>query len=172
MAQSLRSTSLSAFRGLHAPNVEARILTNFRQSFKAAGFATSRPVISQGLGAEGFFFKKPLLSRISGLKSFGPRFSSSKVSGPAGTDLPILSTPAVGFWLLGSSALVYAIIVVGGITRLTESGLSITEWRPVTGILPPLSKAEWEAEFDKYKLTPEFKLYVYARKLYLLLMRL
>ena len=59
-----------------------------------------------------------------------------------------------------SSTLVFAIVVVGGVTRLTESGLSITEWRPITGVLPPLSEAEWEAEFEKYKQTPEFKMYV------------
>ncbi|KAG6833835.1 hypothetical protein H0H87_011769 [Tephrocybe sp. NHM501043] len=61
-------------------------------------------------------------------------------------------------WLMMSSTLVFAIVVVGGVTRLTESGLSITEWRPITGVLPPLSEAEWEAEFDKYKKTPEFKM--------------
>ncbi|KAH9037693.1 electron transfer protein 1 [Lactarius hengduanensis] len=55
------------------------------------------------------------------------------------------------------SALVIAVIVVGGVTRLTESGLSITEWRPITGF-SPLSRAEWESEFDKYKATPEFRL--------------
>ena len=59
-----------------------------------------------------------------------------------------------------SSTLVFAVIVVGGVTRLTESGLSITEWRPITGILPPLSLKEWVQEFEKYKATPEFKLYV------------
>lgn len=59
-----------------------------------------------------------------------------------------------------SSTLVLAIVVVGGVTRLTESGLSITEWKPITGILPPLSDEDWTVEFDKYKQTPEFKLYV------------
>lgn len=59
---------------------------------------------------------------------------------------------------MASSTLVFAIIVVGGVTRLTESGLSITEWRPITGILPPLSADDWEEEFTKYKATPEFKL--------------
>ncbi|KIK99694.1 hypothetical protein PAXRUDRAFT_131560 [Paxillus rubicundulus Ve08.2h10] len=86
-------------------------------------------------------------------------FSANSV--PAGTDasaLPVLATPAVGRWLLFSSALVFAVIVVGGVTRLTESGLSITEWRPITGILPPLNAEQWNAEFEKYKATPEFKL--------------
>ncbi|KAB5594031.1 Heme A synthase [Ceratobasidium theobromae] len=71
---------------------------------------------------------------------------------------PVLAPPVVGYWLIGCAGLVFTIIVVGGITRLTESGLSIVEWKPVTGILPPLSDAEWEEEFTKYKATPEFKL--------------
>jgi len=77
---------------------------------------------------------------------------------PASEPLPILPSPAVGRWLLLSSVLVLGIIVVGGVTRLTESGLSITEWRPITGVLPPLSHEDWMVEFDKYKATPEFKL--------------
>ncbi|KZT26888.1 cytochrome oxidase assembly [Neolentinus lepideus HHB14362 ss-1] len=96
------------------------------------------------------------------VKSLEPRFFSSN-SAQQNADalappLPTLSPPAVGRWLLFSSALVFAVIVVGGVTRLTESGLSITEWKPITGILPPLSQDEWEAEFEKYKATPEFKL--------------
>ena len=74
--------------------------------------------------------------------------------------LPVLAPPAVGRWLLFSSALVFAVIVVGGVTRLTESGLSITEWQPITGIIPPLNDEDWNAEFKKYKATPEFKLSV------------
>lgn len=67
----------------------------------------------------------------------------------------------VGFWLLGCSALVFTIIVVGGITRLTESGLSITEWKPVTGVWWPTSEEEWMQEFTKYKQSPEFKMSVH-----------
>ena len=59
-------------------------------------------------------------------------------------------------WLLTVAALVVLIVVVGGITRLTESGLSITEWKPVTGIIPPLSQAAWEAEFEAYKQIPQY----------------
>ncbi|KAG6831887.1 hypothetical protein H0H92_007004 [Tricholoma furcatifolium] len=77
---------------------------------------------------------------------------------PNASELPVLAPRSVGMWLMMSSTLVFAIVVVGGVTRLTESGLSITEWRPITGVLPPLSEAEWEAEFDKYKKTPEFKM--------------
>ena len=61
---------------------------------------------------------------------------------------------------MGSAGLVFAVIVVGGVTRLTESGLSITEWKPITGMIPPLNQEEWMAEFEKYKATPEFKLCV------------
>ncbi|TFK43254.1 electron transfer protein 1 [Crucibulum laeve] len=86
------------------------------------------------------------------------RRSASTVAVEAAKETPILATPAVGRWLLLSSTLVFAIIVVGGVTRLTESGLSITEWRPITGILPPLSHDEWTVEFMKYQATPEFKL--------------
>jgi heme a synthase len=59
-------------------------------------------------------------------------------------------------WLMCIAALVFAMVVVGGITRLTESGLSITEWKPITGTLPPLNEAAWVSEFEKYKLIPEY----------------
>lgn len=60
-------------------------------------------------------------------------------------------------WLLFVALLVVGIVAVGGITRLTESGVSITEWKPVTGALPPLSEAAWQAEFDAYKATPQYQ---------------
>lgn len=59
-------------------------------------------------------------------------------------------------WLLFAAMLVFAMVVVGGITRLTESGLSITEWKPITGALPPLSDAAWVEAFGKYKAIPEY----------------
>lgn len=65
---------------------------------------------------------------------------------------------AIRAWLGLLFALVAAMIVVGGLTRLTDSGLSITEWRPVTGTLPPLAEADWLAEFAKYQQSPEFQL--------------
>ncbi|MGD9845600.1 MAG: COX15/CtaA family protein [Variibacter sp.] len=60
-------------------------------------------------------------------------------------------------WLYLVAALIFGIVILGGATRLTESGLSIVEWRPVTGAMPPLSQGDWQAEFDKYKTTPQFK---------------
>jgi len=62
----------------------------------------------------------------------------------------------VAVWLFAVAALVLAMVVVGGATRLTGSGLSITEWRPVTGAIPPLSDAAWEAEFAKYRTIPQY----------------
>ena len=65
---------------------------------------------------------------------------------------------AVGIWLLSVASLIILMVLVGGLTRLTDSGLSITEWKPVTGALPPLSQADWMSEFDKYKAIPEYQL--------------
>lgn len=64
---------------------------------------------------------------------------------------------ALARWLFVVAALVLIMVAVGGITRLTESGLSITEWKPVTGALPPLSEAEWQAEFERYQQTGEYQ---------------
>ena len=63
---------------------------------------------------------------------------------------------AISNWLLAVAALVFLMVVVGGITRLTESGLSITEWKPVTGAIPPLTQADWEHAFRLYRQTPEY----------------
>lgn len=64
---------------------------------------------------------------------------------------------AIGTWLFICSALVFVMVLLGGITRLTESGLSIVYWRPVTGWLPPLGDAAWAAAFDAYRASPEFR---------------
>lgn len=64
----------------------------------------------------------------------------------------------VAAWLYGVAALVFLMVIVGGATRLTDSGLSITEWKPIHGVIPPLSAAEWEEEFAKYREIPEYKL--------------
>jgi len=69
----------------------------------------------------------------------------------------LLHRRAIRVWLIAVAALVFAMVLVGGATRLTGSGLSIVEWRPVTGTLPPLSQADWQAEFDKYKTIPQYR---------------
>ena len=65
---------------------------------------------------------------------------------------------AISNWLLAVAALVFVMIVVGGITRLTESGLSITQWEPVTGAIPPLNDREWQEAFDLYRQSPQYQL--------------
>lgn len=65
---------------------------------------------------------------------------------------------AVQLWLVIVALLVFAMIVVGGATRLTDSGLSITEWQPILGVIPPLSEADWEDAFAKYKQIPQYEL--------------
>ncbi|MDQ7020170.1 MAG: COX15/CtaA family protein [Robiginitomaculum sp.] len=70
---------------------------------------------------------------------------------------PSVSRP-IALWLFMVTAFLVGMIVVGGATRLTDSGLSITEWKPVTGAIPPLSEAAWQAEFEKYQQIPEYRL--------------
>ncbi|MFT6772487.1 MAG: cytochrome c oxidase assembly protein subunit 15 [Paracoccaceae bacterium] len=64
----------------------------------------------------------------------------------------------IAAWLMALAAMVAVMVLVGGMTRLTDSGLSITEWKPVTGAVPPLSDAAWLSEFDKYRAIPEYQL--------------
>ncbi|PVU94346.1 hypothetical protein BB561_002606 [Smittium simulii] len=68
-----------------------------------------------------------------------------------------INSPIVGYWLLYCASMCFGIIVWGGLTRLTESGLSIVEWAPISGVKLPTTESEWEAEFDKYKLFPEYQ---------------
>jgi len=63
----------------------------------------------------------------------------------------------VALWLLACTALVFVMIVLGGLTRLTHSGLSMVDWRPITGILPPLTEADWERAFAAYRQYPEYR---------------
>ena len=65
---------------------------------------------------------------------------------------------AVGIWLLACAVLVYAMVVVGGVTRLTGSGLSMVRWHPVAGVLPPVGADAWQREFDAYRASPEYRL--------------
>ncbi len=66
------------------------------------------------------------------------------------------SKRAVAYWLFVCAAMIFAMVVIGGITRLTESGLSIVEWRPVAGALPPLTDVEWQRAFDQYRQIDQY----------------
>ena len=83
--------------------------------------------------------------------------SANPVHIDSGDERRVRSGAAVAAWLLACCALVFAMVVVGGVTRLTHSGLSIVEWQPIVGTLPPLGEAQWQETFDKYQLTPEYR---------------
>src|SRR5687768_8114235 len=89
---------------------------------------------------------------------FSPPAASSAIGASPLPALPAKARPAaIARWLIAVAALVLLMIVVGGITRLTESGLSITRWEPVTGAIPPIGEAAWQAEFDAYRQTPQYQ---------------
>ena len=88
------------------------------------------------------------------MTSTASTLAAARPTAPART----ASNRAVAAWLIACCALVFAMVVVGGVTRLTHSGLSIVEWQPIVGTLPPLNDAQWQQAFELYKLTPEYKL--------------
>ena len=63
----------------------------------------------------------------------------------------------IAYWLLACAAVIFGMILLGGVTRLTNSGLSMVEWKPIMGIIPPLSHADWQELFLKYKQFPEYQ---------------
>lgn len=81
-------------------------------------------------------------------------------TGKSGLKLLVTAGPRaqmmVGIWLFGSAAWVFSMVILGGITRLTRSGLSMTDWK-FTGNLPPMTEDEWALEFEKYKQSPEYQ---------------
>jgi cytochrome c oxidase assembly protein subunit 15 len=85
--------------------------------------------------------------------------SSGRTPSSARSVERVVSDPLrpIRIWLYGLAAFVMVILVVGGITRLTESGLSITSWRPISGTIPPLNEAEWLAEFAAYQQIPQYQ---------------
>ncbi|MBB5518834.1 COX15/CtaA family protein [Amphiplicatus metriothermophilus] len=90
--------------------------------------------------------------------------SLSTSAAPAGPDMRTQTVRdgraarRVSAWLFAMCALAALMVIVGGATRLTDSGLSITEWKPVTGAIPPLSEAQWLEEFEKYRQIPEYQI--------------
>ncbi len=86
-----------------------------------------------------------------------PAMTADAIVITAATPRQIASRRAIALWLFGVCTLLVAMIVLGGLTRLTGSGLSITEWKPIHGALPPLSQTEWQQEFDAYKGIPQYQ---------------
>ncbi|KAJ3215660.1 Cytochrome c oxidase assembly protein cox15 [Clydaea vesicula] len=97
----------------------------------------------------------PFQSKLSKRFSTSDTFSEEKFTEEKKDEEPT-TKKIVGYWYLVSSSLVFLIVVVGGLTRLTESGLSIVEWNLIKGMKPPTSEEEWLEEFNKYKQFPEF----------------
>ena len=84
------------------------------------------------------------------------------MNGPAiSTDAPLrawrVPPSTVGWWLVACAALVYAMVVLGGVTRLTGSGLSMVRWHPISGVLPPSGEDAWQREFEAYRASPEYR---------------
>lgn len=104
-----------------------------------------------------------LLARFRSLSTAAPSTAETTNVNPTTTNYPDppevpLTAPSVAKYLFLIAGMVFAIVVVGGMTRLTESGLSITEWNVVSGVLPPIGAADWEREFEKYRATPEWRM--------------
>lgn len=97
--------------------------------------------------------KRSIFEEVEGEKTDAPAVQPGLIDRGRGG-----ARKAIRIWLMTLFALVVAMIVVGGLTRLTDSGLSITEWRPVTGAIPPMSEADWQAEFDKYKQIDQWRI--------------
>ena len=99
---------------------------------------------------EGLFFVGK--STIGAEEVIVPPVVRSSLQGNANVATP----KAIGYWLLGMSGLVAGMVTIGGITRLTRSGLSMTDWK-LQGTLPPMNHEEWMREFDRYKQFPEWQ---------------
>lgn len=95
--------------------------------------------------------------RLAGARVQHGRRHRDAVLSDKGQGAPSREHRGVRVWLVLVILLVLAMIVVGGATRLTDSGLSITEWQPILGAIPPLTDADWQAAFDKYRQIPEYR---------------
>lgn len=137
------------------------LLRGLRTSAPVFNRPVLRPSVARAAPpAAGSFFAQSYLPFSASARAsfFTPRAyateSAPKEKADTVADVRVIPK-SLPIWLLGCSALVFGIIVIGGLTRLTESGLSIVEWNPITGMRPPISDAEWDAEWEKYKLSPE-----------------
>ncbi|CCH58657.1 hypothetical protein TBLA_0A08680 [Henningerozyma blattae CBS 6284] len=116
--------------------------------------STSRPFAGSILSQSSFYKTKFKNARFQSTTTAN---NANNSSNEIPSETMIKFSKNTGYWLIGTSGLVFGIVIFGGLTRLTESGLSITEWKPVTGTIPPLNQKQWEDEFEKYKASPEFK---------------
>lgn len=142
-------SSQSSTNSCH-PSILAKVQL---QALKPSSILFSKSILlSRNLATAAVSVNQATISAPSNHSSSNPTTTRDE---PA----PTISKPIVAYHLFFLAFLVYAIVVVGGLTRLTESGLSITEWNPgLKGMRLPSGDQEWEKEWDKYKATPEFVL--------------
>lgn len=129
-------------------NAFRRISPQISNSKPSTGFGLNLTSNLGNLKGSRMLTTSRILNQVAAPAANGSKSSTGKI---------LLSSKNVGYWLIGTSGLVFGIVVLGGLTRLTESGLSIVEWKPVTGAIPPLNQKEWEEEFAKYQTSPEFQ---------------
>lgn len=94
---------------------------------------------------------------VQALHHISLRMTATWFANSTPTPRQIAARRSIAWWLFGVAGLIALMVVVGGLTRLTDSGLSITSWKPIHGALPPLSDAEWQEEFDAYKQIPQYE---------------
>lgn len=155
-ARSAGQLPLSTVNGLanRSLNAAKKLPTTHRyfSTYRVLGDSTSASATSTSAGASAS------ASASASSISVEAATKAFKAQNPTVRGRPVNSARSVGYWLIGSAGLVFGIVVLGGLTRLTESGLSITEWKPVTGSIPPLNQHDWEKEFELYRASPEFKI--------------
>lgn len=123
-------------------------MPSLRRPFSTATAATpSTTAASASAGAS---------SANSGSSESSSSGSSSQSDGPDMNSDPLGSDKGIAWWLFGCSGLVFVMVSLGGLTRLTKSGLSMVEWKP-TSFVPPRNEDEWRVEFEKYQQFPEYK---------------
>jgi len=87
----------------------------------------------------------------------GTNTPESGITSSGTAPAPDRNATLIRYWFLAGAVMVFLILIVGGITRLTQSGLSIVDWKPISGVIPPLNETQWEAEFDRYRAFPEYQ---------------
>eukprot|EP01128_Nolandella_sp_AFSM9_P003576 TRINITY_DN1548_c0_g1_i2.p1 TRINITY_DN1548_c0_g1~~TRINITY_DN1548_c0_g1_i2.p1 ORF type:complete len:487 (+),score=122.97 TRINITY_DN1548_c0_g1_i2:90-1550(+) len=150
---------LSKSAGQLSPNQQRAIL---RRMFSSSPLPLSQSKGEEVEGEKNKEEENPLATRSTEATAGAGGVVASEGKGD-GEGTPEVDPTAkhhkkIAIWLFMVAGVVFVMVIVGGLTRLTESGLSMTTWKPVTGVIPPLTEEQWEEEFAKYRLSPEFEL--------------